>query len=71
MGKSSKPGKQLVDEVFAYTSEADLDAKITAFKAAHEAEHGQRLAVDGKRPLGPGKARLSFRVVASAGKPKR
>ena len=69
MGK--KADKQLVDKVFAYADDSELDAQIATFKAAHEAEHGQRLALDAKRPLGPGKARLSFRVVATTGKSKR
>ncbi|MCA9699937.1 MAG: hypothetical protein KC431_20600 [Myxococcales bacterium] len=55
--------KQTVDHVFSYTSEAELDTQIQAFKAAHADAHGEGLALDSKRPLGPGKARLSFRVV--------
>lgn len=53
-----------LDHVFAFSSDADLDAQIQAFKQEHETAHGQRLAVDSKRPLGAGKARISFRVVA-------
>jgi hypothetical protein len=67
----NKAGKQLVDQVFSFTSDADLDAQIAVFKAQREAEQGERLALDAKRPLGPGKARLSFRVVAQVGKSKR
>ncbi len=52
-----------LDNNFAFTSDADLDAQIQAFKQAHEAAHGQRLAVDSKRSLGPGKVRMTFRVV--------
>jgi hypothetical protein len=53
-----------LDHNFAFTSDADLDAQIQQFKQEHEAAHGQRLAVDGKRSLGPGKVRMTFRVVA-------
>ena len=49
-----------LDQNFAFTSDADLDAQIQAFKQAHEAATGQRLAVDSKRSLGPGKVRMSI-----------
>jgi hypothetical protein len=64
----AKQGKQLVDRVFAFTSDADLDTQIKAFKAEYEAEHGDGLALDQKRSLGVGKVRLSFRVVPRPGK---
>lgn len=60
---AKQPPKRTVDHVFAFTSEADLDAQIQAFKRTHAAEHGEELALDSKRQLGPGKARLSFRVI--------
>lgn len=63
----AKQGKQLVEQVFTFTSEADLDARIRAFKADYEAKHGNFLALDQKRPLGPGKAKLSFRIVEKPG----
>lgn len=63
----AKQNKQLVEHVFAFASDADLDAQINAFKADYESTHGDRLALDNKRSLGAGKARLSFRVVP--GKP--
>lgn len=53
-----------LDHVFAFGSEADLDAQIQAFKRVHESAQGERLAVDGKRSLGAGKVRITFRVVA-------
>lgn len=57
--------KQTVDHVFGAASELELDAQLLAFKAAHEAETGQRLAIDAKRSLGPNKVRVTFRVVAT------
>jgi hypothetical protein len=54
-----------IDHNFAYQSDADLDAQIDRFKQEHEAAHGQRLAVDSKRSLGPGKVRMTFRIVKS------
>jgi hypothetical protein len=60
--------KQTVDHVFVASSEQELDAQLAEFKRQHEAETGQRLAIDGKRPLGPGKVRMTFRVVAVASK---
>ncbi|MEZ4447963.1 MAG: hypothetical protein R3B09_00705 [Nannocystaceae bacterium] len=58
-----KPPKTTVDHVFTFTTDADLDAQVAAFRAAHEASAGVRLAMDAKRPLGAGKARVTFRVV--------
>jgi len=54
-----KPDKLTLDRNFEFASDADLDGQIAAFKA----EHPQRLALDNKRPLGPGKIRVTFRVV--------
>lgn len=48
---------------FSYTSDADLNAQIAAFTAAHEASHDHRLAMDARRDLGPGKVRITFRHV--------
>ena len=61
----AKPRQQLVEQVFTFANEAELDARIKTFKAEYEAAHGNFLALDQKRPLGPGKAKLSFRVVES------
>lgn len=61
---AKKPEKLTLDQVFAFTSDADLDAQIAAFKAEHERARGQGLAMDDKRSLGAGKVRVSFRVIA-------
>lgn len=58
-----KPPKTTVEHVFTFTSEADLNAQIAAFRAAHEASAGERLAMDARRPLGATKARVTFRIV--------
>lgn len=60
--------KQTVHQDFQAASERELDALLTAFKAEHEANTGERLAIDAKRPLGPGKVRITFRVVATTKK---
>lgn len=59
----AKPRQQLVEQVFTFANEAELDARIQTFKKEYEAAHGDFLALDQKRPLGPGKTKLSFRVV--------
>lgn len=66
-----KPEKVTLSHDFAFEKDADLDAKVTAFRAAHEAEHHQILAMDAKRPLGPGKVRVTFRVIEKQGKGKK
>lgn len=48
---------------FTFTSDPDLDAQIAAYQAQHEATHDHRLAMDARRPLGPGKVRVTFRLV--------
>lgn len=63
-----KPEKVTRNHDFAYTSDADLNTQIAAYAAAHEAEHREILAMDAKRSLGPGKARVTFRVVTKPGK---
>lgn len=63
-----KPEKVTVGQDFAFTSDADLNAQIAAFAAAHEAAHRDRLAVDAKRPLGANKVRVTFRVVPAKGR---
>ena len=49
-----KPEKITLNHDFAFTSDAHLDEQIAAFRAAHEAEHQQILAMDARRSLGPG-----------------
>jgi hypothetical protein len=58
-----KPEKVTLDHNFAFTTDADLAAQISAFKAEHEAAQRQILAMDSKRSLGPGKVRVTFRVI--------
>lgn len=58
-----KPEKVTVNHDFAYASEAELAQKVDAFRAEHEATQGQILAMDAKRSLGPGKVRVTFRVI--------
>lgn len=64
----ARQGKQLVEVVLTFASETDLDVRIRAFQAEYEANHGDFLALDQKRPLGPGKAKLTFRIVKKPGK---
>lgn len=64
-----KPEKITLNHDFAFTSDAEFDAQITVFRAAHEAEQGQILAMDARRSLGPGKVRVTFRVIEK--KPRR
>lgn len=61
----AKGAKVTVDHVFAFVNDADLNAQIAAFRAASEKTRGQRLAMDARRPLGPGKVRVTFRVVSA------
>ncbi len=63
-----KPEKVTLARDFASSGDADLDQQVAAFRVEHEAESGQRLAMDAKRSLGPGKVRVTFRVVATKGK---
>ncbi len=63
----SKPPKVTLDHDFAFATDAELDEQIAAFRAAHEATHGQRLAMDARRSLGPGKVRVTFRLVVAKG----
>ena len=62
---AKKPDKRTVDHTFAFTSDPDLDGQIKTFKAEYEAQHGDSLALDHKRSLGPNKIRATFRVVPS------
>ena len=64
---AKKPEKTTLNHDFGFASDADLDAQIAAFRAAHEQAHaagsGERLAMDARRSLGPNKVRVTFRVV--------
>ncbi len=59
----AKATKITLHHDFAFASDAELNTKISAFQAESEKAHGQRLAMDNRRPLGPGKVRITFRVV--------
>lgn len=63
-----KPEKVTVGHDFAYTTDADLNKQISEFAAAHEAANSEILAMDAKRSLGPGKVRVTFRVVPKKSK---
>lgn len=58
-----KPEKITLNHDFTFEKDADLNDKIAAFRAAHEAAHRQILAMDARRSLGPGKVRITFRVI--------
>lgn len=64
----AKNDKVLVHHDFVCATEAELSEQLKAFRAAHEAEQGQILAMDARRSLGPGKVRVTFRVVDKPGK---
>ena len=55
--------KVTLNQDFKFDSDADLNAQIAAFAAAQKAQQGQILAMDARRSLGPGKVRVTFRVV--------
>lgn len=58
-----KPEKVTIHHDFEFATDADLNAQISAFQAAHEAAHRERLAMDARRPLGARKVRVTFRIV--------
>jgi hypothetical protein len=59
-----KAEKVTLNQDFVFTTDPDLNAQIAAFTAAHEAANGgERLAMDARRPLGPNKVRVTFRLV--------
>jgi hypothetical protein len=62
-----KPEKVTLDHDFVFETDADFNVKIAAFRAEHEAIHEQILAMDARRSLGPGKARVTFRVIEKKG----
>lgn len=69
---SKKTGEKIpLTQDFAFGSDAELNAKISAFQAVHANATGERLAMDARRPLGAGKARVTFRVVEERGGKRR
>lgn len=58
-----KAEKVTLNHDFAFATDADLNAQIAAFTAEHAATQGERLAMDARRPLGPTKVRVTFRIV--------
>ncbi len=58
-----KAEKVTLNQDFTFATDADLNAQIAAFTAAHAATRGERLAMDSRRPLGPTKVRVTFRIV--------
>lgn len=60
---AKKAEKITLSHDFAFVKDSDLNSQIAAFAAAHEAAHHQILAMDGRRDLGPGKVRVTFRVL--------
>lgn len=60
MGKKS--AQPTLNHDFEFLKDVDLNAQIAAFAAAHEGAHDELLAMDGRRSLGPGKVRVTFRV---------
>lgn len=61
MAKKTEP--TTLNQDFKFIKEADLNEQIAAFAATHEAAHNQILAMDARRSLGPGKVRVTFRIV--------
>ena len=61
MGKKAE--KITFTQDFAFSSDADLNTKISTFRSTHEDEKKERIAMDSRRELGPGKVRVTFRVV--------
>jgi hypothetical protein len=59
-----KAEKVTLNHDFTFATDADLNAQIAAFTAAHETTHDERLAMDARRSLGPTKVRVTFRIVA-------
>jgi hypothetical protein len=61
MAKRSAPTSTLSHD-FTFASDADLNAQIAAFQAAHAAARNELLAMDARRSLGPCKVRITFRI---------
>lgn len=68
---AKKSEKVLLNHDFAFEKEAELSALIAAFSAEHEATHHQILAMDARRSLGPGKVRVTFRIIDKPAARKR
>jgi hypothetical protein len=68
---AKKSEKVLLNHDFAFEKEAELGALIAAFAAEHEATHHQILAMDARRSLGPGKVRVTFRIIDKPASRKR
>ena len=67
MGKQSSERNTLHHD-FAFANDAALNTQIAAFAAQHEAANGgERLAMDSRKSLGPGKVRVTFRIVPRKG----
>lgn len=66
MGK--KDEKVTLCQDFAFSSDADLSAQIAAFQTKQQETQALRLAMDARRSLGPGKVRVTFRVVSKKGR---
>lgn len=62
-----KRAPETIDRDFAFAGDRELDEQIAAYRAEHERQHGQRLAMHARRSLGAGKVRVTFRIVAPAG----
>ena len=60
---ANKAEKLTLSQDFGFEKDADLNVQIAAFAAAHEKTHNQILAMDARRSLGPGKVRVTFRVL--------
>jgi len=61
MGKKIDQAARISQD-FTSASDADLSAQISAFQSRYREEHGQLLAMDARRSLGPGRDRITFRV---------
>ena len=60
---SKPPDPELVSVDFVFTTDAALNDLIAAHRKAYEAEHGRAIAMHARRPLGAGKARITFRLL--------
>ena len=66
MGKKAE--KRTMHQDFAFATDAELNTHIARFAAAHEAAYHEILAMDARRPLGPNKVRVTFRILDKKGK---
>jgi hypothetical protein len=71
MGKSARRQETLHHD-FVFASDGDLNKQIAEFAAEHQAQHGDRLAMDSRTGLGAGRVRITFRLVPpKSGKGRR